>query len=101
MASLQVKRALQTSVLLLIRWFRVRPLAPHRTLSSVVTHVNCHDVSVHKVGAGLYRAEGPDGLPLEIALALEDGTPLMVAEQWWAASNAMLDWVGSNAGREC
>jgi hypothetical protein len=54
----------------------------------------------YKVGAGLYWVEGADGLPLAIAPALQDGTPIMVAEQWWAASNAMLDWVGSNAGRE-
>jgi hypothetical protein len=28
---------------------------------------------------------------LALATTLEDGTPLKVAEQWWAASRRMLD----------
>jgi hypothetical protein len=45
----------------------------------------------HKVAAGVYWIEDADGLPLALATTTDDGTPLKVAEQWWAASNAMHD----------
>jgi hypothetical protein len=39
----------------------------------------------------VYWIEDADGLPLVLATTTDDGTPLKVAEQWWAASNAMHD----------
>jgi hypothetical protein len=54
----------------------------------------------HKVAAGVYWIEDADGLPLALATSTDDGTPLKVAEQWWAASNAPIGWAGSDAGRE-
>lgn len=48
----------------------------------------------------VWAIEGSDGLPIALTTTLEDGTPLQVAEQWWAGSRALLDWVVSDAGRE-
>jgi hypothetical protein len=67
---------------------------PDRATSFTVT------LMWHKVAAGLYWIEDADGLPLALASAMDDGTPLKVAEQWWAASSALLDWAVGDAGRE-
>jgi hypothetical protein len=53
-----------------------------------------------KVAAGVYWMEDADGLPLALASAMDDGTSLAVAEQWWAASQALVEWAGSDTGRE-
>jgi hypothetical protein len=47
-----------------------------------------------KVADGVYCIEDADGMPLALATALEDGTPLEAVEPWWAASRRMLglDW---------
>jgi hypothetical protein len=45
----------------------------------------------HKVADGVYCIEDSNGLPMAVATALEDGTPLRIAEQWWDASRRLLD----------
>ena len=54
----------------------------------------------HKVADGVYAIEGPDGLPIALMTTLGDGTPLRVAEQWWAGSRTLLEWAKTDAGRE-
>lgn len=54
----------------------------------------------HKVADGVYWIEDAGGLPLALASTMDDGTPLRVAGEWWAASRALTDWAGSDAGRE-
>ncbi|MGH3165809.1 MAG: hypothetical protein ACRDN0_07925 [Trebonia sp.] len=46
---------------------------------------------LRKVAEGVYWIEDAEGSPLALVTALEDGTSLKVAEQWWAASRRMLD----------
>jgi hypothetical protein len=56
---------------------------------------------LHKLADGVYWAEDADGLPAALATTLDDGvTSLKAAEQWWAASQRLLEWVASAAGRE-
>ena len=56
---------------------------------------------LHKLADGVYWAEDADGLPTALATTLDDGvTSLKAAEQWWAASQRLLEWVASAAGRE-
>jgi hypothetical protein len=47
---------------------------------------------LHKLADGVYWAEDADGLPTALATTLDDGvTSLKAAEQWWAASQRLLD----------
>jgi hypothetical protein len=56
---------------------------------------------LRKLADGVYWAEGADGLPAALATTLDDGvTSLKAAEQWWAASQRLLEWVALAAGRE-
>ena len=55
---------------------------------------------LRKVADGVYWTEDADGLPLALVTALDDGTSMKVAEQWWDASRRLLDWVSSDAGRD-
>jgi hypothetical protein len=53
-----------------------------------------------KVADGVWAVEGADGLPTALATTLDDGTPLKVAEQWWAARQNLLEWAASGEARE-
>jgi hypothetical protein len=55
---------------------------------------------LRKVAGGVYWIADANGLPLALATALDDGTPLKVAEQWWAVNSTLLDWASSDAGRD-
>lgn len=54
----------------------------------------------HKVTGGIYWIEGPDGIPVGLATTLDDGTPLKVAEQWWAVNRRLAEWIGTPEARE-
>jgi hypothetical protein len=61
--------------------------------SSIVTFM------LRKVADGVYWTEDADGLPAALVTALEDGTPLRVAEQWWSAGRMLVEWAASDAAR--
>lgn len=44
-----------------------------------------------KVADGVWCIEDADDLPMALATTLDDGTPLRVAEQWWAAARDVID----------
>jgi hypothetical protein len=56
---------------------------------------------LHKLADGVYWTEDADGRPAALATTLDDGvTSLKAAEQWWAVSQRLLEWVASAASRE-
>lgn len=56
---------------------------------------------LRKVAEGVWWIEDADGMPIALVTALDDGTPLAVAEQWWAASQTLLrDLNGSDTVRD-
>ena len=77
------------------------PRTGHRTLgeassgrgqwSSIVTYM------LRKVADGVYWSEDADGLPMALVTALDDGTSLKVAEQWWVPGQLLLEWAASGA----
>lgn len=50
-----------------------------------------------KIAHSVWCIEDADGLPMALATTLDDGTPLKVAEQWWAAARGVIsasyDWL--------
>lgn len=44
-----------------------------------------------KVTDGLWCIEDADGIPAALVTHLDDGTSLAVAEQWWAASQRLVN----------
>ena len=56
---------------------------------------------LRKVADGVWCIEDADGMPAALVTAMEDGTPLVVAEQWWNASQMLLrDLTGSDTIRD-
>lgn len=59
---------------------------------------------MRKVADGLFWTEDADGLPAALVTALDDGTPLKVAERWWATSRTLFqtlaEWAASDAPHE-
>jgi hypothetical protein len=50
----------------------------------------------HKVADGVYWVEGPDGLPVGLATTLDGGTPLTIAEGWWAGAQKLIHDLASS-----
>jgi hypothetical protein len=55
---------------------------------------------VAKVAGGVNAIEDTDGLPVALATALDNGTPLQVTEQWWGLHRRLCEWAASDEARE-